>query len=91
LGASYEAAVEKASVGDAELTSLLADPNALLQPALREQIPDASYAELAGSLASALSPTFWVIFALSLAALALAAFFPGGQAKDFVNREDEYE
>ena len=91
LGASYEAAVEKASVGDAELTSLLADPNALLQPALREQIPDASYAELAGSLASALSPTFWVIFALGLAALALAALFPGGQAKDFVNREDEYE
>jgi EmrB/QacA subfamily drug resistance transporter len=91
LGSRYEAAVEKVSAGDAGLARLLADPNALLQPALREQIPDASYAELASSLAAALSPTFWVLFALGVTALGLAAFFPGGQAKDLVNREDEYE
>jgi EmrB/QacA subfamily drug resistance transporter len=91
LGSRYEAAVEKVSAGDAGLARLLADPNALLQPALREQIPDASYAELASSLAAALSPTFWVLFALAVTALGLAAFFPGGQAKDLVNREDEYE
>jgi EmrB/QacA subfamily drug resistance transporter len=91
LGSRYEAAVEKVSAGDAGLARLLADPNALLQPALREQIPDASYAELASSLAAALSPTFWILFALGLTALVLATFFPGGQAKDLVNREDEYE
>jgi EmrB/QacA subfamily drug resistance transporter len=89
LGARYQSAVEEAAAGDAGLARLLADPNALLQPALREQIPDDSYAQLAGSLAAALSPAFWVIFALGLAALALAAFFPSGQAKDLVNREEE--
>ena len=91
LGPRYEAAVEEVSAGDAGLARLLADPNALLQPALREQIPNASYAELASSLAAALLPTFWILFALGLAALGLATFFPGGQAKDLVNREDEYE
>jgi len=89
LGPRYAAAVEKASVGDDNLARLLADPNNLLQPVLREQIPSGSYAELANSLATALSPVFWGIFALGLAALALAVFFPGGQAKDFVNREDK--
>jgi MFS family permease len=88
LGPRYAAAVEKASVGDDNLARLLANPNNLLQPVLREQIPSGSYTELANSLATALSPVFWGIFALGLAALALAVFFPGGQAKDFVNRED---
>ena len=76
-------------MGDEDLARLLADPNSLLQPVLREQIPSDSYAELANSLATALSPVFWVIFALGLAALAFAVFFPGGQAKDLVNREDD--
>ena len=76
---------------DADLAGLLADPNALLQPALREQIPADSYAELASSLATALSPTFWVILALGVSALVAAMFFPGGQAKDLVNREEGHE
>jgi EmrB/QacA subfamily drug resistance transporter len=91
LGARYEAAVERASGGDADLAGLLADPNALLQPALRDQIPAGSYAELASSLATALSPTFWAILALGVAALAAAALFPGGHAKDLVNREEDHE
>ena len=91
LGTRYEAAVERASAGDADLARLLADPNALLQPALREQIPAGSYVELASSLATALSPAFWAILALGVAALVAAAFFPGGHAKDLVNREEEYE
>ena len=89
LGARYEFAVERASGGDADLADLLADPNSLLQPALREQIPAGSYAELAGSLAAALSPTFWAILALGVLALVAAAFFPGGHAKDLVNREEK--
>ena len=89
LGSRYEAAVESASAGDADLARLLADPKALLQPALREWIPYASYTELANSLAAALSPTFWVIFALGLAALVLATFFPGGHAKDLINKGDD--
>ena len=89
LGPGYAAAVERASVGDEDLARLLADPNSLLQPVLREQIPSGSYAGLANSLATALSPVFWVIFALGLAALAFAVFFPGGQAKDLVSREDD--
>ena len=89
LGARYEFAVERASGGDANLADLLADPNSLLQPALREQIPTGSYAELAGSLAAALSPTFWAILALGVLALVAAAFFPGGHAKDLVNREEK--
>jgi EmrB/QacA subfamily drug resistance transporter len=91
LGARYEAAVDRASGGDAALAGLLADPNALLQPALRAQIPADSYAELASSLATALSPTFWVILALGVSALVAAVFFPGGHAKDLVNREEDHE
>jgi hypothetical protein len=90
LGPRYEAAVERASEGDAGLVGLLADPNALLQPALRERIPADSYLEIAGALAAALSPVFWVILALGLAAMVAAAFFPGGRAKDLVNREEDY-
>jgi hypothetical protein len=89
LGARYEDAVERASGGDGDLADLLADPNSLLQPALRDQIPAGSYAELAATLAAALSPTFWAILALGVLALAAAAFFPGGYAKDLVNREEE--
>jgi Na+/melibiose symporter-like transporter len=89
LGPRYAAAVEKASAGDENLAHLLADPNSLLQPVLREQIPSGSYAELANSLAVALSPVLWVIFGFGVAALVLATFFPGGQAKDLVNREDD--
>jgi EmrB/QacA subfamily drug resistance transporter len=89
LDARYENAVERASGGDANLTNLLADPNSLLQPALREQISAVSYAELAGTLAAALSPTFWAILALGILALVAAAFFPSGYAKDLVNREEE--
>jgi EmrB/QacA subfamily drug resistance transporter len=89
LGARYEAAVERASGDDADLADLLSDPNSLLQPALREQIPTGSYAELAGSLAAALSPTFWAILALGVLALVAATFFPGGHAKDLVNREEK--
>jgi hypothetical protein len=88
LGARYEAAVERASGGDTDLANLLADPNSLLQPALRDQIPASSYAELAASLAAALSPTFWAILALGVLALVAAAFFPGGHAKDLVNRQE---
>ncbi|MCA1718533.1 MAG: MFS transporter [Actinobacteria bacterium] len=89
LGTRYEAAVERASGGDPDLADLLADPNSLLQPVLRDQIPAGSYAELAGSLAAALSPTFWAILALGVLALVAAAFFPGGHAKDLVNREEK--
>ena len=91
FGARYEAAVERASGGDPELARLLADPNALLQPALREQIPVGSYTELASSLATALSPAYWVILALGVSALVAAVFFPGGHAKDLVNKEEGHE
>jgi hypothetical protein len=91
LDVRYEAAVESASAGDTGLARLLADPNALLQPALRDQISAGSYAELASSLAAALSPTFWAILILGVAALVAAAFFPGGQAKDLVSREKDRE
>jgi EmrB/QacA subfamily drug resistance transporter len=88
LGTRYQAAVERASGGDVDLANLLADPNSLLQPTLREQIPTNSYAELAASLATALSPTFWAILALGILALVAAVFFPTGHAKDLVNREE---
>ena len=88
LGDRYRAAVERAAGGDADLSRLLADPNALLRPAPRERIPDGAYAELAGALAGALTPAFWVILALGLVAFAVAALFPRGRAKDFVNREE---
>ena len=91
LGARYESAVERASGDDADLAGLLADPNSLLQPTVREQIPAGSYAELAASLATALSPTFWAILALGVLALAAASFFPGGDAKDLVRREEGNE
>ena len=88
LGDRYRAAVERAAGGDPDLSRLLADPNALLQPTLRDRIPDGAYAEIAGSLAGALTPAFWTIFALGVAAFAVAALFPRGRAKDFVNREE---
>jgi hypothetical protein len=88
LGTRYQAAVERASGGDVDLANLLADPNSLLQPTLREQIPTNSYVELAASLATALSPTFWAILALGILALVAAVFFPAGHAKDLVNREE---
>ena len=88
LGDRYRAAVERAAGGDADLSRLLADPNALLQPTLRGRIPDAAYAELAAALAGALTPAFWTILALGICAFAVAALFPRGRAKDFVNREE---
>ena len=91
LGSRYEAAVERAAGGDADLTRLLSDPNALLQPAIQSRIPADSYAEISGALAAALSPTFWVILALGLGAVIAASFFPHGQAKDLINREEDHE
>jgi len=91
LGSRYEAAVERAAGGDADLTRLLSDPNALLQPAIQNRIPADSYAEISGALAAALSPTFWVILALGLGAVIAASFFPHGQAKDLINREEDHE
>ena len=88
LGDRYRAAVERAAGGDADLSRLLADPNALLQPTLRGRIPDAAYAELAAALAGALTPAFWTILALGICAFAVAALLPRGRAKDFVNREE---
>src|ERR687889_143611 len=41
LGERYRAAVDRAASGDAGLRRLLSDPNALLQPAVRNRIPDA--------------------------------------------------
>jgi MFS family permease len=87
LGARYADAVGRAAGGDEGLARLLADPNALLQPALRDRIPPDSYAELAGVLAGALSPAFYVIFALGLASLAAATLFPAGSAKSLVHME----
>jgi EmrB/QacA subfamily drug resistance transporter len=87
LGARYADAVGRAAGGDEGLARLLADPNALLQPALRDRIPADSYAELAGVLAGALSPAFYVIFALGLASLAAATLFPAGSAKSLVHME----
>ncbi len=88
LGERYRAAVQRAAGGDAALRHLLSDPNALLQPAVRSRIPEAAYSELAGALAAALSPAFWVLLFCGLSALAVAAFFPRGSAKDLVSRED---
>ena len=89
LGSRYADAVERAAEGDAGLARLLADPNSLLQPALRDRVSPDAYAELASSLAAALSPTFYGLLVLGLASLAVAAFFPGGSAKSLVNREEE--
>ncbi len=91
LGTRYDAAVERAAGGDADLARLLSDPNALLQPTIRSRIPTDSYAEISGALATALSPTFWVILALGLGAVVAASFFPRGQAKDLISREEDHE
>ena len=88
LGERYRAAVARAAGGDAALERLLSDPNALLQPALRSRIPEAAYSEVAGALASSLSPAFWVLLFFGLSALAVATLFPRGTAKDLVSRED---
>jgi EmrB/QacA subfamily drug resistance transporter len=88
LGERYRAAAERAAGGDAGLARLLSDPNALLQPAVRSRIPDGAYSELAGALAAALSPAFWVLLVCGLAALAVATLFPRGSAKELLVRED---
>ena len=69
---------------------MLADPNALLQPAVRSRIPEAAYSEVAGALAASLSPAFWVLLFFGLMALAVATFFPRGSAKELANRADDY-
>jgi EmrB/QacA subfamily drug resistance transporter len=86
----YRAAVGRVAEGDAALGRLLSDPNALLQPAVRSRIPDAAYSELAGALAAALSPAFWVLLAFGVSSLAAAAFFPAGSAKDLVRGKAEH-
>ena len=91
LGARYADAVERAAGGDTDLARLLSDPNALLQPAIRDRVPADSYAEISGALAASLSPTFWVILALGFGAVVAASFFPGGRAKDLINREEDHE
>jgi hypothetical protein len=88
LGERYRAAAERSAGGDADLGRLLSDPNALLQPAVRDRIPEAAYSELAGALAAALSPAFWVLLVCGLSALAVATHFPRGSAKDLVAREE---
>src|SRR5918998_5427344 len=88
LGERYRAAVDRAASGDAGLGRLLSDPNALLQPAVRNRIPEAAYSEVAGALAAALSPAFWVLLVCGLSALAVATLFPHGSAKEFVAREE---
>lgn len=90
LGARYQGAVERAADGDRDLLRLLSDPNALLQPAVRSRIPDTAYSELAAALAAALAPAFWVLLVFGLAALAVAALFPRGSAKELVSREEDY-
>lgn len=87
LGDRYRAAVERAAGGDGALARLLSDPNALLQPALRARIPEEAYGELAAALAAALSPAFWVVAALAVAALVVSMLFPAGRAEDFMKRE----
>jgi EmrB/QacA subfamily drug resistance transporter len=90
LGTRYRAAVDRAAGGDENLGRLLSDPNALLQPAVRDRIPDAAYSELAGALAASLSPAFWVLLFFGLLALAVATLFPRGSAKDLANRAEDY-
>ncbi|ABG05153.1 Drug resistance transporter EmrB/QacA subfamily [Rubrobacter xylanophilus DSM 9941] len=87
LGERYRAAVERAAGENGALARLLSDPNALLQPALRAKIPEGAYGELASALASALSPAFWAVAVMAVAALAVSALFPAGRAEDFVKRE----
>jgi EmrB/QacA subfamily drug resistance transporter len=90
LGTRYRAAVDRAAGGDENLGRLLSDPNALLQPAVRDRIPDAAYSKLAGALAASLSPAFWVLLFFGLLALAVATLFPRGSAKDLANRAEDY-
>lgn len=87
LGDRYRAAVERVAGDDGTLARLLSDPNALLQPALRARIPDEAYEELAAALATALSPAFWAVAVMAVAALVISALFPAGKAEDFVKRE----
>jgi EmrB/QacA subfamily drug resistance transporter len=89
LGERYGAAVEKAADGDGALRELLSDPNSLLQPAIRDRIPDDAYAGLASALASAISPTFWVLLTLGLTALLVAFFFPRGSAESLLSRGED--
>lgn len=89
LGDRYEAAVERVTGGDENLAELLSDPNALLEPTLRAEIPPDAYAELAASLADSLAPVFWTLLAIGVISLAASALFPSGAAKDFVHREEE--
>jgi hypothetical protein len=86
----YSAAVGRAAGGDPGLGRLLSDPNALLQPAVRNRIPEGAYSEVAGALAASLSPAFWVLLYFGLSALAVATHFPHGTAKDLVSREEDY-
>lgn len=90
LSDRYRAAVDRVAEGDAALGRLLSDPNALLQPAVRSRIPDAAYSELAGALAAALSPAFWVLLAFGVSSMAAAALFPAGAAEDLVRTEAEH-
>lgn len=90
LGERYRAAVGRVAEGDAALGRLLSDPNAILQPAVRARVPDAAYAELAGALAAALSPAFWVLLVFGASSVAAAAFFPRGAAADLVTSEPEH-
>ena len=90
LGDRYRAAVGRVAGDDAALARLLSDPNAILQPAVRERVPDAAYAELAGALSAALSPAFWVLLVFGVSSVAAAAFFPRGAAADLVTREPEH-
>lgn len=85
----YDAAVERASDGDERLAGLLSDPNALLEPTLRAEIPSGAYDELASSLAASLSPVFWALLAIGAGAVLAALLFPAGDAKKFVYREEE--
>lgn len=90
LGERYRAAVGRVAEGDAALARLLSDPNAILQPAVRARVPEAAYSELAGALAAALSPAFWVLLVFGVASGAAAALFPPGAAADLVTREAEH-
>jgi EmrB/QacA subfamily drug resistance transporter len=85
----YDLAVERASGGDENLADLLSDPNALLEPTLRAEIPPDAYAELASSLAASLSPVFFTLLAIGAGAVFAALLFPAGDAKKFVHREEE--
>ena len=90
LGDRYRAAVGRVAGGDEALARLLSDPNAILQPAVRDRVPEAAYGELAGALSAALSPAFWVLLVFGVASVVAAAFFPPGAAADLVTSEPEH-